>query len=276
MSAHHGRRRKGPLAVGGLLAAALLAACFLAPTESSLGPAQRILYLHVPVAWLGLLGFVVMEGSGLVYLVRRDLKWDYWSQAAGELAWLGCSLTLVTGSLWARQAWGVWWEWEPRLTTAFILWAVCTSILPIRWSVKDPHRRARTAAMLSILGGLDVPFVVMAARWFRGLHPVAVEMAPLMRMTLLISVVACTALFVWLAGRRRVQLGLKRLAAETQRQAADAIDPDTVAARSEWASVEALAAGRLRSCVERPSGRNRRRGRLSVPTASAAPDSKAA
>lgn len=278
MSARHGRRCTGPLAVGGLLAAAVLAACFLAPTESSMGPAQRIMYVHVPVAWLGLLGFVVMEGSGLVYLVRRDLKWDHWSQAAGELAWLGCSLTLVTGSLWARTAWGAWWEWDPRLTAAFILWAVCTTILLIRMSVQDPHRRARAAAVLSILGGLDVPFVVMAARWFRGLHPVAVEMPPLMRITLLISVAAFTALFVWLAGRRRVQLGLKSLAAEEQRQlpAADARDPDAVGARREWASVETRSAGRLRSSVERRSGRNRRRGRLSVPAASETPDSKAA
>jgi len=219
MSAGKERRCVTPLRLligGGFLATAILAASCLAPTGVSLGFVQRIVYAHVPVAWLGLLGFVVMEISGLVYLARRDLKWDHWSQAAGELGWLACSLTLVTGSLWARAAWGTWWEWDPRLTTAFILWTVYTAILLVRSCWKDPHRRARVAAMLSMLGGLDVPWVVMSARWFRGLHPVAPEMAPLMRLWLIISVVGFTVLFIWLARRRRIQLGLASLAAGQQ------------------------------------------------------------
>jgi len=211
-------RVAAPVAVAGTLAAALLAACFLAPTESSMGHAQRIVYVHVPVAWLGLLGFLVMAGSGVAYLARRDLKWDHWFQAAAELGWMCSGLTLVTGSLWAHEAWGTWWEWDPRLTTAFILWAVYSGILMVRSGLDDPHRRARVGAVLAVLGGLDVPLVVMATRWFRGLHPVAPEMDPLMRLTLLISVVGFTLFFVWLAGRRRVQLGLESLAAELQRQ----------------------------------------------------------
>lgn len=183
-----------------------------------MGHAQRIVYVHVPVAWLGLLGFLVMAGSGVAYLARRDLKWDHWFQAAAELGWMCSGLTLVTGSLWAHEAWGTWWEWDPRLTTAFILWAVYSGILMVRSGLDDPHRRARVGAVLAVLGGLDVPLVVMATRWFRGLHPVAPEMDPLMRLTLLISVVGFTLFFVWLAGRRRVQLGLESLAAELQRQ----------------------------------------------------------
>ncbi len=208
-----------PVMVAGTLAAALLAACFLAPTESSMGHAQRIVYIHVPVAWLGLLGFLVMAGSGVAYLARRDLKWDHWFQAAAELGWMCSGLTLVTGSLWAHEAWGTWWEWDPRLTTAFILWAVYSGILMVRSGLEEPHRRARVGAVLAVLGGLDVPLVVMATRWFRGLHPVAPEMAPLMRITLAISVVGFSVFFVWLAGRRRVQLGLESLAAEFQRRA---------------------------------------------------------
>ncbi len=165
-----------PVVVAGFLAAAVLAACFLAPTESSMGHAQRIVYVHVPVAWLGLLGFLVMAGSGVAYLARRDLRWDHWFQAAGELGWLCTGLTLVTGSLWAHEAWGTWWEWDPRLTTAFILWAIYSGILMVRSGLEDPHRRARVGAVLAVLGGLDVPLVVMATRWFRGLHPVAPEM----------------------------------------------------------------------------------------------------
>jgi heme exporter protein C len=211
-------RLAGQVLVAGLLAAAILAACFLASTESTMGHAQRIVYVHVPVAWLGLLAFLTMAGSGLAYLARRDLKWDHWFQAAGELGWLCCGLTLVTGSLWAHEAWGTWWEWDPRLTTAFILWVIYSGVLLARAGIEDPHRRARNGAILAILGALDVPLVVMATRWFRGLHPVAPEMAPLMRTTLLISVVGFTVFFAWLASRRREQLGQEIFAAELQRQ----------------------------------------------------------
>lgn len=195
--------------IASLLAGAVLAACFLAPTEATMGHAQRIVYVHVPVAWLGLVGFLAMAGSGLAYLARRNLAWDHWFQAAGELGWLCCGLTLATGSLWAHEAWGTWWEWDPRLTTAFILWAIYSGVLLVRAGIDDPHRRARVGAVLAILGALDVPLVVMATRWFRGLHPVAPEMAPGMRITLLIGVVALTVFFAWLASRRRAQLELE-------------------------------------------------------------------
>jgi len=190
------------------MAGAILAACLLAPTESTMGHAQRIIYVHVPVAWLGLVGFLVMAGSGLAYLSRRNLAWDHWFQAAGELGWLCCGLTLATGSLWAHEAWGTWWEWDPRLTTAFILWAVYSGVLLVRAGIDDPHRRARVGAVLAVLGALDVPLVVMATRWFRGLHPATPEMAPWMRLTLLICVAAFTVFFAWLANRRREQLEL--------------------------------------------------------------------
>jgi len=218
VSRHEIGRVGGPVVVAGSMAAAVLAACFLAPTESSMGQAQRIVYVHVPMAWLGLAGFLVMAGSGLAYLARRDLWWDRWFQAAGELGWLCSGLTLVTGSLWAHQAWGTWWEWDPRLTTAFILWAIYSGILMVRSSLDDPHRRARVGAVLAVLGGLDVPLVAMATRWFRGLHPAAPEMAPAMRIALLISVVGFTVFFVWLASRRRSQLGLEHWAAGLQRR----------------------------------------------------------
>ena len=90
-----------------------------------MGDAQRIVYVHVAVAWLGLLGFVHRWPARRADVsLRRDLAWDHWSQAAAELGWLCCGLTLVTGSLWAHAAWGTWWTWDPRLTTAFILWAI--------------------------------------------------------------------------------------------------------------------------------------------------------
>ena len=194
-----------------LTTAAILAIFCFAPTEETMGHAQRIVYVHVSVAWLSLVGFAVMAGTGVAYLLGRNLSWDQWSQAAAELGWLASGLTLLTGSLWARAAWNTWWTWDPRLTAAFVLWAIYSGYLIVRASLEDPHRRARIGAVLAILGLLDVPLVVMATRLFRGVHPVAPQMEPSMRLTLLLSVASFTLLFAVLLARRRAQLHLESL-----------------------------------------------------------------
>jgi heme exporter protein C len=203
-----------------LLTAAFLAIFFLAPTERTMGEVQRIMYVHVPVAWLGLLGLVITAGTGLIYLIRRDLAWDHWSQAAGELGWLACTLTLATGSLWASEAWGTWWTWDPRLTTMFILWLINSGYLIVRVSQKDPHRRACLGAVLAIVGLLDVPPVVMATRWFRGMHPVAPQMEPTMRRVLLLTAIGFAALFGVLLALRRKQIKAERMLALLEQRAA--------------------------------------------------------
>ncbi|MFO7901073.1 MAG: cytochrome c biogenesis protein CcsA [Planctomycetota bacterium] len=204
----------GYVLVGGLLTAAILAVFLFAPTEQTMGDAQKIVYVHVSAAWLGLLGMVIMAAAGVAYLVHRELSWDHWAQAAAEVGWLCCSLTLATGALWARSAWGTWWVWDPRLTTAFILWSVYSGIILVRGNLEDPRQRARIGAILAVLGTLDIPLVVMATRWFRGMHPVAPRMEPAMRITLLVSVLGFTAFFVMLMVYRRTQLRLQRLADE--------------------------------------------------------------
>lgn len=191
-----------------LLAVALTMIFLWAPREATMGDVQRIVYLHVAVAWCGLLGCVAMGGMAALYLVRRERRWDHGSQAAGEVGWLCLTLTLATGSLWAHEAWNTWWTWEPRLTASLILWVVFAGYFLIRASLDDPERRARVAAVLAIVSLADVPLVVMATRWFRGMHPVTPEMDPRMRATLLVSAVAFTALFVWLTVVRARQLGL--------------------------------------------------------------------
>jgi heme exporter protein C len=201
-----------------LMAAAVPAIAVLAPTEATMGDAQRIVYLHVPVAWLGLLGLLVMAGTGLMYLLRRTLAWDHWSQAAAELGWLCCSLTLVTGSLWAHVAWGAWWTWDPRLTSAFILWMIYSGCLVLRAQLDDRHRRARLSAVLAIVGALDLPLVILAARWFRGIHPPTAAMEPAMRTVLWCSVAGFTILFVVLLACRRWQLGCESDANRGERQ----------------------------------------------------------
>jgi len=202
-----------------LLVAAVLASSLLAPTEKTMGDAQRILYVHVAVAWCGLAGFLTMAGAGLLYLLRRDLAWDHWAQAAAEIAWLSCGLTLVTGSFWAHAAWNTWWTWEPRLAATAVLWAVSSGYLIVRSGVEDPHRRARTGAVLALVGAADIPLVVMATRWFRGIHPASPQMEPAMRLALPLSIVAFSAIFGLLLVRRRGRLRLERLLGAMEREA---------------------------------------------------------
>jgi heme exporter protein C len=202
--------------VATLVTVAIVAIFLVAPTEETMGDAQRIVYIHVSVAWMGLASFVFMATTGGLYLARRNLAWDHWSQAALEIGWLCCSLTLATGSLWAHSAWNTWWTWDPRLTTAFVLWAMYSAALVLRSGVDDPHRRARIGAVVAIIGALDVPLVVMATRWFRGIHPKSPHMEPAMQLVLLVSVVCFTVFFTTLLFLRRRQLQLADALEELQ------------------------------------------------------------
>jgi heme exporter protein C len=201
-----------------LMVVAIIAVAVVAPTENEMGDAQRILYIHVPVAWLGLLSFVIMAAAGILFLRYRDLYWDGWALAAAELGWLCCSLTLVTGSLWAHSAWGTWWTWDPRLTAAFVLWMIYSGCLLVRRSQPDAVRRARIGAVLAIVGLLDVPLVIMATRWFRGIHPVSPEMEPKMRLVLALCVVSMTVFFSVLLLLRSRQIRLENLLDDLIRQ----------------------------------------------------------
>jgi heme exporter protein C len=200
----------GARAAGALIACLVFVSMcmifFVAPTEATMGDVQRIVYIHVPIAWCGLAGCVAMGCCGATFLIRRRLRWDFWSQAAGEIGWLCSTLTLVTGSAWAHEAWGAWWTWEPRLTLSLVLWIIYAGLFLVRSSIEDPYRRARIVGVLSVVGMSDVPLVLLATRWFRGVHPITPEMEPRMRMVLWASVISFTALFAWLAAVRRRQL----------------------------------------------------------------------
>jgi heme exporter protein C len=179
-----------------------------APQETTMGDVQRIVYLHVAVAWCGLAGCLAMGVAGAMYLLNSRPAWDHWSQAAGEIGWLCTTLTLVTGSLWAHEAWNTWWTWEPRLTASLILWTLFAAYFLVRGSIETAERRARLSAVVAILTLADLPLVVMATRWFRGIHPVSPEMDGSMRLALLVTVASFTLLFAWLVAVRRQQLSL--------------------------------------------------------------------
>lgn len=208
----------GTAAVGVMVAIGVLA-IVKAPAELTMGDVQRVLYVHISVAWLSLVGFVAMACCGFRYLLTRQLWWDHWSQSIGEVGWICSTLTLITGSLWAHAAWGTWWTWDPRLVTAFILWAFYSGNLLLRGSLEDPLQRARLVAVLTIIGVADVPLVVMATRWFRGIHPVSPEMEPAMHVVLVLSMIAVTAIMLLLLSRRRSQLQLEHRVSELLTQA---------------------------------------------------------
>ncbi len=195
-----------PLCTGALLVAAGLGVALLAPREATMGDTQRIVYVHVAVAWCSLVGLLAAAGTGLLYLLRRHLVWDHWAQTSAELGWLCATLTLITGAWWAKAAWGTWWTWEPRLTTAFILWCLYSGYLIARHSIEQADRRARLSAVFAIVGALDVPLVIAATRLFRGMHPVSPTMEPSMRLVLWLNVAGYSLLFAWLAVQRRRQL----------------------------------------------------------------------
>ena len=201
-----------------LLFSAIVAACVIAPTEVTMGHSQRIVYVHVAVAWIGLAGFPFMAVAGFLYLRSRKITWDHWARAAGETSWICCSLTLITGSLWAHEAWGTWWTWDPRLTTAFVLWLVYSGYLIVCGSLEDPHHRARIGAVLAIIGALEVPLVLSATRLFRGIHPASPQAEPIMRVVLLVSVVGFSAFFVWLMVFRKKQFAVEHRLARIERE----------------------------------------------------------
>jgi heme exporter protein C len=217
--------------VDGLLLAAAVPAIALifwyAPTEETMGQVQRIVYLHVSVAWCGLAGSLLMGLFAIAYLVRRDLAWDAWSQAAGELGWLAATLTLVTGSLWAHDAWGVWWTWEPRLTFSLVLWLIFAGIFLVRSGIEDSSRRARLSAVVAIVGAADAPLVFMATRWFRGVHPVAPQMDPSMRFVLVVALISFSAFFARLLAFRRRQVGLLEVITAMELQRMNPAGDDT-------------------------------------------------
>jgi heme exporter protein C len=171
---------------GGLAAAAVVTGGFLAPPDEIQGNAQRLMYLHVPAAWVAFAAFAVVLTASGAYLIGGNLRWDRFAQAAAEIGVALTALAIATGSLWGHLVWGTWWAWDPRLVSTALLLLAYGGYLALRRTASDrtgaragdDARVARPAAYLGVIGFLLVPVVHFSVVWWRSLHQEATVLAP--------------------------------------------------------------------------------------------------
>jgi heme exporter protein C len=195
----------GVLVLVGVIVALYMA--FLeAPRERTMGDLQRIFYFHVPAGMVGLLALAVNFVASVMYLVKKNRWWDGLAFSAAEIGVMFMTIVLVTGPIWAKPVWLVWWTWSPRLTSSLLLWMLYVAYLLIRNYVPDPDRRAVTSAVFGIVAFIDAPIVWFSIRWWRDLHPSPMietgGLAPEMRPALWTCAAAFLLLFIYLLRRR--------------------------------------------------------------------------
>ena len=143
------------------------------PAERKMGDLVRIMYIHVPQAWLAMISFTLVFIFSIIYLVKKDLKWDKLAETSGELGVLFITLALLTGMMWAKSVWGHFWVWDPRLTTTLLLFFLYTGYMILRGFIETPDKKARFAAVLGIIIFIDVPLVYFSVKLWRSVHPSA-------------------------------------------------------------------------------------------------------
>ncbi len=199
------------------------------PNEQQQGLPQRIFYFHLPIALNTYLGFFIVAGASASYLWQGERFSDLLAQAAAELGMVFCTLVILTGALWARPIWGVWWTWDPRLTMVVILWTIYAAYLLLRMFAGDTEQTARYAAVLGIVGVLEIPILHVATRLWRGIHPKVDTMAPEMMWTLLVSMGAFLLLFCWLLWLRVRNLSQREEIAILRRTVFLSSEPEGIA-----------------------------------------------
>jgi heme exporter protein C len=145
-----------------------------APLEAIMNYVQKIFYFHISTAWVGMLGFISAAVAGVCYLVTKHNKWDIVEMAAVEISLVFFLIAIVSGSIWARPTWGTYWTWDARLTTAAILEMIYLAYLLLRQGMEDPERRARFAAVYSVVGAVSVPVTFLSIRIWQTIHPVVI------------------------------------------------------------------------------------------------------
>lgn len=198
---------------------------FVVRADAAMGDVQRLMYVHVPAAWLAMLAFFVVFIMSVLYLVQRNPRWDLIAASSAEVGVLFTALTLALGSLWGKPTWGVWWTWEPRLTTTAVMLMIYIGYLAMRSFADDPDKRARWSAIVGVVGFIDVPIVYLSVYWWRTLHQPPSSprsIAPEILFALLLNLLAFTVVYLYLLVRRyRLAVNeqeLERIVAHQTRQ----------------------------------------------------------
>ena len=142
-----------------------------APNEINLGISQRIFYIHIPLAWLGMISMFILGITSIIYLFTNNTKWDNLAKSTAEIGVLFLSLLLLTGIVWSKPTWGIWWTWDAKLTTTLILWFIYVGYLALRAYGPQGSQGARYGAILALLGIIDTPLIYFATIWWRTHHP---------------------------------------------------------------------------------------------------------
>ena len=220
-----------------LLGVGLFAAFFLVPPDYQQGETVRIMYIHVPAAWLGMLAYIVMTSASLGVLVWRHPLADAAQKTAAPLGAVFTFVCLVTGSLWGKPMWGTYWVWDARLTSYLVLFLLYLGIIAIRQTMDDTPRGARVAAIMTLVGLIDIPIIKFSVDWWNTLHqPASVfraggsTISGSMLWPLLVMAVGASALFLtlhFMALRNEI---LRRRIARLTRQSVRAGEADELEA----------------------------------------------
>ncbi len=181
-----------------------------APVESSQGYVQKIMYIHLPGVWITFVAFFITFLGSIGYLWKRQEKYDIMALASAEIGVVFCTIGLVTGSIWGKPTWNTYWTWDARLTTTLILLLIFIGYLLLRKFVAPGEQQARFAAVVGIIGFLDVPLIHQSVTWWRTLHQTSTMFSrksssvvdPNIAMTVWISLGAMTLVFIWLFLKR--------------------------------------------------------------------------
>jgi heme exporter protein C len=202
-----------------LVIASAYASFYIAPEERTMGLIQRIFYFHVACAWAGFTSFFLCFIGNLMYVWKRQQKYDWLGVSGAEVGLAFTTVVLITGPIWAHPVWGIWWTWDARLTSTFVLWLLYVSYLLLRTLVEEPDRRALLSSLFGIFAFIDVPLVFGAIRWWRTQHPQPVIMGgqgsgldPTMKMVFFFSAFAMHVLMAFLIAER---YSLEKLQTET-------------------------------------------------------------
>jgi heme exporter protein C len=191
--------------------AGLYMAFMYAPTEVNMGLVYRIFFFHLGAVAAGFIAILIVAIAGIAYLRTSKRSWDRIAEASAEIGVLFTIIALLMGSIWAKPIWGVWWTWDPRLTSYLILLLIYVAYLMLRASARDDSRVARFSAVFGIIGFVDVPIVIVSARYWRAISPVLFQenaqgftfgLTPEMVQTLVVSIIGIVLLFFWLLAQR--------------------------------------------------------------------------